>query len=64
LLFLLSSFEGEKEDVELVTDDLDLVCLWVKERGEDWSTSANSDLRARGENWANCWEELLVTSTH
>ena len=27
LLLLLSSLEGEKEDVELVMDDLDLVCL-------------------------------------
>jgi hypothetical protein len=27
LLFLLSSFEGEKDDVVLDMDDLDLVCL-------------------------------------
>jgi hypothetical protein len=27
LLLLLSSFEGEKDEVELAMDDLDLVCL-------------------------------------
>lgn len=54
LLPLLSSFAGEKEYVELAMDDLDLVCLCERERGEDWSTSGNSDFRARGENWVNC----------
>lgn len=35
LLLLLSSFAGEKEDVELAKDDLDLVGLCERERGED-----------------------------
>ena len=49
--------------MELVMDDLDLICLWVKERGEDWSASANSDFKARGENCTSCWEESLQTLT-